>query len=46
MRHDGPKLLGYLCTTWGAVKVEQMADWPALIEPFELMRASPVRRGE
>lgn len=27
-----PKLLGYLCTTWGKVKINQAAEWPPLVE--------------
>lgn len=38
-RHAGPRLLGYLCTTWGAVKFEALADWPALIRPMSKFTA-------
>lgn len=27
-----PKLLGYLCTTWGKVRISGAADWPPLVE--------------
>jgi hypothetical protein len=33
-RHAGSRLLGYLCTTWGAVKIDDLADWPAMIRPM------------
>jgi Glycosyl hydrolase family 20, catalytic domain len=31
---DNPRVVGYLCTTWGKVKVDKVADWPPLIEPL------------
>ena len=34
-RHKGPKVLGYLCTTWGKVKIPDAADWPPLVEPLK-----------
>lgn len=27
---NNPLVLGVLCTTWGSVKIENLADWPAL----------------
>jgi hypothetical protein len=33
-QHD-PRVLGYLCTTWGKVKIAQAADWPPLVEPLK-----------
>ncbi len=27
-----PRMLGYLCTTWGKVTVEKAADWPPITE--------------
>jgi hypothetical protein len=30
-QHD-PKLIGYLCTTWGKVKIRDAAEWPPLTE--------------
>jgi len=27
-REKDPRMLGYLCTTWGKVGIPQMADWP------------------
>lgn len=36
-QHAGPKLLGYLFTTWG-VKKEALVDFPALVEGLKLLR--------
>jgi len=33
-QQKNPRLVGYLCTTWGKVKVGDVADWPPLIEPL------------
>ncbi len=33
-QQQNPRLVGYLCTTWGKVKVGEVADWPPLIEPL------------
>jgi len=33
-QQPNPRLVGYLCTTWGKVKVGDVADWPPLIEPL------------
>jgi len=30
-RHD-PKVVGFLCTVWGRVKIEETADWPPVTE--------------
>lgn len=30
-----PRLLGYLCTTWGKVPVDQLAEWPPILEPLK-----------
>ena len=27
-----PRLLGYLCTTWGKVRIPDLAQWPPLVE--------------
>ena len=32
---QNPRMLGYLCTTWGAVEIQNLADWPALVRPIE-----------
>jgi hypothetical protein len=37
-QHDGPKLLGYMFTTWG-VKKEALVDFPVLVEGLKLLRA-------
>jgi hypothetical protein len=29
-KHQHERLLGHLCTTWGAVKIRELADWPPL----------------
>jgi hypothetical protein len=31
-RENNPNVLGYLCTTWGAVKVPALAEWPPLTD--------------
>jgi hypothetical protein len=34
-----PAVLGYLCTTWGKVKIKEAADWPCLVEPLKEWRS-------
>lgn len=29
-QQKNPRLIGYLCTTWGKVKIPEMADWPPI----------------
>jgi hypothetical protein len=31
-QQKNPRMLGYLCTTWGKVKIPQAAEWPPLVE--------------
>jgi len=31
-QQQNPRNLGYLCTTWGKVKIPDVADWPPLVE--------------
>ena len=31
-QEKNPRMLGYLCTTWGKVKIPQAAEWPPLTE--------------
>jgi len=31
-KQKNPKLLGYLCTTWGTVRIRASADWPPIKE--------------
>ena len=31
-QEKNPRMLGYLCTTWGKVKIPQAAEWPPLAE--------------
>lgn len=31
-QEKNPRMLGYLCTTWGKVKIPQAADWPPLAD--------------
>ena len=31
-RQKNPRLLGYLCTTWGKVKIADAAEWPPLAD--------------
>ena len=35
--HAGPKLLGYMFTTWG-VKKDALLDFPPLVEGLKLLR--------
>jgi hypothetical protein len=30
-KHRGGRMLGHLCTTWGAVKIPQLAEWPPIV---------------
>jgi hypothetical protein len=38
--HD-PRVLGYLCTTWGKVKIADAAEWPPLVEPLKEWKQGP-----
>lgn len=38
-RKSSDRVLGYLATTWGAVKPEALAKWPPLVAGFERVRA-------
>lgn len=33
-----PKVLGYLCTTWGKVKIRDSAEWPPIKEVMNAWR--------
>lgn len=35
-RHRKPKLLGHLCTTWGAVQPSELAQWPPILAALKL----------
>jgi hypothetical protein len=37
-RQKNPRMLGYLCTTWGKVKIADAADWPPLKEVLKQWR--------
>jgi hypothetical protein len=30
-KQRGERMLGHLCTTWGAAKVPQLAEWPPIV---------------
>ena len=32
LRQKDPRLLGYLCTTWGKVEIPQAAEWPPVMQ--------------
>ena len=32
LKEKNPRMLGYLCTTWGKVPISQTADWPPIRE--------------
>ncbi|HTI70286.1 MAG TPA: family 20 glycosylhydrolase [Candidatus Limnocylindria bacterium] len=34
-KHQGPKMVGYLQSTWGAVKIADLKDWPPLKTGFD-----------
>lgn len=34
---DSERMLGYLSTTWGAVKVHELAEWPAILKAKECL---------
>jgi hypothetical protein len=34
-RNPGKRMLGHLCTTWGAVRVPQLADWPPIVTAMQ-----------
>lgn len=34
-QQKGPRLLGYLCTTWGKVAPDELAEWPPITEPLK-----------
>jgi hypothetical protein len=31
-RQQNKRVVGYLCTTWGAVRIPSLAEWPPLVE--------------
>ena len=31
-QQHSPQVVGYLCTTWGAVKIPALAEWPPLVD--------------
>ena len=35
-KQRGDRMLGHLCTTWGFVKVPQMAEWPPIVAAMKL----------
>ena len=35
---QNPRLLGYLSTTWGRVKIAEASEWPPLVQALELWR--------
>lgn len=37
-QQKNPSIVGYLCTTWGKVKIKDAADWPCLVEPLKKWR--------
>jgi hypothetical protein len=34
-QHRDARLLGYLCTTWGKVRIPSLAEWPPLVETMK-----------
>ncbi|MBI1368210.1 MAG: family 20 glycosylhydrolase [Planctomycetes bacterium] len=36
-QHEGPGMMGYLCTTWAAVKFEKLPAWGPMTGAFEVM---------
>ena len=37
-QHQAERLMGYLCTTWGAVQPGQIAAWPPVLTAMQQMR--------
>jgi hypothetical protein len=37
-RQNDPRLIGYLCTTWGKAKITNAADWPPVVEVLKEWR--------
>ena len=35
---DNPLMLGYLCTTWGATKPGELAEWPPIVTAMEMFK--------
>jgi hypothetical protein len=35
-------VVGYLCTTWGAVRIPSLAEWPPLVEPMKEWSMTPL----
>jgi hypothetical protein len=34
---DNPRMLGYLCTTWGAAKPGELASWPPIVTAMDML---------
>jgi hypothetical protein len=34
-RQQSKRVVGYLCTTWGAVGIPSLAEWPPLVEAMK-----------
>lgn len=37
-QQENPRLIGYLCTTWGKAKITNAADWPPVVEVLKEWR--------
>jgi hypothetical protein len=37
-KHAQPRMLGYLCTTWGAVKINDLPSWAPLVQPLKRVK--------
>ena len=37
-QQGNPRMLGFLCTTWGKVKIPRMAEWPPIIDVMKEWR--------
>ena len=41
-QQQSKRVVGYLCTTWGAVRIPSLAEWPPLVEPMKEWSMTPL----
>jgi hypothetical protein len=41
-RQQSKRVVGYLCTTWGAVGIPSLAEWPPLVEAMKEWSMTPL----
>jgi len=42
-KYHGKRMLGYLATTWGAVPVSQLAEWPPIVTTMKKLARQPIQ---